>query len=180
MQMAIDDGVEVIVTLDYDTVFTLENLGDLMYAVKSYPEYDAFAPMQVSRGNDQLLMCNLDKEGLAIPETIAQPYYDYDAVPADSAHFGLTAIRVSALQKMNHPWFLGVPAADGTWGDGRIDDDIFFWRQFKRAGNQLAMCPRVTIGHMELMVRWPGRDMKAMNQPVTEYHEHGAPLEIWQ
>lgn len=180
LQMAIDEGADIVLAIDYDTVFDIEDVAELMYAVKSYPEYDAFAPMQVSRGTEDLLMCTVDKEGNAIHEHNARPYYDYDVVPVDSAHFGLTAIRTSALKKMNHPWFLGVPAPDGTWDDGRIDEDIFFWRQLKRSGGKLVMCPRVVIGHMELMIRWPGPDTHAVTQTVGNYHEHGAPAQIWQ
>jgi predicted SAM-dependent methyltransferase len=180
LQFAIDEGSDLVICMDYDTVFNLDHVAELMYAAKSYPEYDAFAPMQVSRGTEDLLMCTVDKEGNAVHEHKAKPYYDFDVVPVDSAHFGLTVIRTSALKKMNHPWFLGVPAPDGTWDDGRIDEDIFFWRQLKRSGGKLVMCPRVSIGHMELMVRWPGPDTHAVNQTVGDYHERGAPDNIWR
>lgn len=180
IQACLDDGADIILTMDYDTVFDMHHLNELMYAVKSYPEYDAFAPLQVSRGNDQLLMCKVDESGTPIAEHSARPYIETDAVPVDSAHFGLTAIRASALRKMPKPWFKAEPAADGGWGDGRVDDDIYFWRKLKRSGGQLAVCPRVAVGHMELMVRWPGPETQAIYQTVNEYHSQGAPENVWQ
>jgi len=180
LEAAMSDDVDVILTLDYDTVFDMDHLNDLMYALKSYPEYDAFAPLQVSRGNDQLLMCKVDNEGNAIESHSAKPYIELDAVPVDSAHFGFTAIRTSALKKMPKPWFKAEPAVDGGWGDGRVDEDIYFWRAFKRSGNTLAVCPRVAVGHMELMVRWPGPETLAIYQSVNDYHSTGAPENVWQ
>lgn len=180
IEMAVDDGADIILVVDYDTVFDESHVRDLLYAVRSYPEYDAFAPMQVSRGNDQLLMCNLDENGHVVASHSAKPYYDLDAVPVDSANFGLTAIRADILRKMPHPWFNGEPSPDGKWGEGRVDDDIWFWRVLKRAGGTLAVCPRVSVGHMELMVRWPGPTTEAIYQTVGEYHDKGAPAEVWQ
>jgi hypothetical protein len=125
-------------------------------------------------------MCNVDNEGVPVQGVSSKPYVELDAVPVDSAHFGLTAIRASALRNMPKPWFKSEPAVDGGWGDGRVDDDIYFWRALKRSGSQLAVCPRVAVGHMELMVRWPGPDTQAVYQTVNEYHLDGAPKNVWQ
>lgn len=70
------------------------------------------------------------------------------------------------MKRTPKPWFLGVPNADGEWGEGRTDDDIFFWKQFRKAGNRVYVTPRVVLGHGEYMVSWPGKDL---GKPVFQY-----------
>jgi hypothetical protein len=48
----------------------------------------------------------------------------------DTAHFGCTVISTRALRRTLKPWFHSKPDAEGGWGDGRIDDALWFWRQF--------------------------------------------------
>jgi hypothetical protein len=50
------------------------------------------------------------------------------------------------------PWFITTADAQGEFGDGRVDDDIHFWRQWEKAGNSLCIDPKVRIGHLEEMV----------------------------
>jgi predicted SAM-dependent methyltransferase len=180
IQQCIDDGAEIILTMDYDTVFSDEQLQDLIYTVRSYPEFAVIAPLQVSRSHQSIMMTIKDADGNIKPNHDATAWYDNDVMPVDTAHFGLTAIRVDALKSLPHPWFLGVPAQNGTWGDGRIDDDIYFWSALKKAGHKAALATRVPIGHMELMVRWPGEDMSAIYQTVGEWQENGIPENAWR
>ncbi len=53
---------------------------------------------------------------------------------------------------MKKPWFLPVPAANGGWGEGRLDDDIYFWGKWRDAGNTLFVHTGCKIGHVEEMV----------------------------
>ena len=84
----------------------------------------------------------------------------------DTAHFGCTVISTAALKRTPKPWFQGVPNKSGEWGEGRTDDDIFFWRQFRLAGNRVYISPRIVLGHGEYMVTWPGQ---RLDQPVFQY-----------
>jgi hypothetical protein len=67
-----------------------------------------------------------------------------------------------------------VPDGNGGWGEGRTDADVAFWRKWEAAGNTLHIANRVTIGHMELMVRWPGHDLSAVHQSVADWRD-----QIW-
>ncbi len=55
---------------------------------------------------------------------------------------------------MPKPWFWSTPGTNGDWEDnsGKIDDDIYFWRNWEKAGNSLYVDPNICIGHMEEMV----------------------------
>jgi hypothetical protein len=67
---------------------------------------------------------------------------------------------------MAKPWFHEQPGPDGSWGDGRTDSDISFWRQFKACGNRLYITPRVCIGHGEYVITWPSQEL---GKPVFQY-----------
>jgi hypothetical protein len=38
----------------------------------------------------------------------------------------------------------------------------------------------VAIGHAELMIRWPDRNMTAMYQHPNEFNSRGKPDEVWR
>jgi hypothetical protein len=69
-------------------------------------------------------------------------------------HFGCTVISTAALKRTPKPWFLGKPNDDGEWGEGRRDDDIYFWENFRKAGNRCYVSasrdsrPRRVHGHV--------------------------------
>jgi hypothetical protein len=103
-----------------------------------------------------------------------------ELVRCRTAHFGCTLIRVSKLMELPKPWFWGRPDANGDWGDGRTDPDISFWRAWEAAGHTLYTAARVPVGHIEVMVRWPGSDMHAVYQHPSEYHAGGKPEDVWR
>jgi hypothetical protein len=84
----------------------------------------------------------------------------------DAAHFGCTVISTRALKRCLKPWFWSTPDPNGSWNDGRVDDDIFFWKQWKASGNRCYVSPRVVIGHGEYVITYPGKDL---SQPVYQY-----------
>ena len=91
----------------------------------------------------------------------------------------MTLFRAASLTTLPHPWFLGVPNAEGLWADGKMDDDIRFWHEWRKAGKKLFMANRVSIGHMEPMVKWPGKDWQTVHQSLKDYNERGKPDEVW-
>jgi hypothetical protein len=117
------------------------------------------------------------------PVTVTLPaeWWEKPAQLADTAHFGLTVIRTSALRRTPKPWFVGIPNEKGDWGDGRRDPDIGFWHRFREAGNTVAVCPQVAIGHAELVITWPDQRLGAIHQYPTHYWEAGGrrPPEAW-
>lgn len=172
------DRPEWFLTLDYDTVFTPEQFDLLCYEMATHPEIDALAPWQCKREDDAPLCWFIDEEGNK-REEIPLTEFDKDVIQVRDAHFGLTLIRVSALEKMEHPWFLEQPNDKGMWGDGRLDPDIYFWRKWQKAGNNLFLANRVSIGHCQQMVTWIRKDTRRpIHQYLTEFQKHGPPKEV--
>jgi hypothetical protein len=167
---AIESGAEWILAFDYDTVFSLADVQKLCLLLESHPEVDAIAPLQMKRGDNTALL-NVEK-GTGDLSLLRGPLLDVTL-----AHFGCTLIRVSALKKMAHPWFWGQPNSDGQWGEGREDEDIYFWRKFREAGNRVCVAPRVSVGHLQLIVTWPDEWLRPIWQHTRDWIENGPPAE---
>lgn len=177
----VKDGFDTILTLDYDTIYDAATLRRLIDTWIDHPECDALAPIQCHRAFQSPLMTVEGENGKNKREIPYDDLFRRDVMKIRTAHFGLTLISVDALKKMPQPWFLGVPdPADGTWGDNRTDDDIYFWLKWRETGNTLYLANRVVIGHAELMVRWPGRDFRPVLQRPNDFFAEGVPLETWQ
>lgn len=175
----IEDGVDAILTIDYDTVYTAQHVQTLLRLMLLNPEADAICPMQSARGWNSVL-ATVDLPEGTDPERVPRELLDADLLKLKTGHFGLTMIRASSLKDVKKPWFLGVPAKDGSWGDGHVDEDIYFWRQWAQSGKTLFAANRVSVGHIEPMIKWPGRDLGVIHQRVADYWSEGAPKEVWK
>lgn len=142
-QDCVKDGLDWILTIDYDTMFTAEDLDGLMGWFGRTPEADAMAALQCRRQNDTPL---LTIKGATEKRITNQPF------EVTTAHFGFTLIRVEALKEIPKPWFWSQPDENGEWGDNRVDDDIWFWKQWGKAGKKVYVAPDVSVGHLEVMV----------------------------
>lgn len=180
MLMAVDDGVDAILTLDYDTIFTKEHVLELVYQMETHPEVDAVASVQMNRAKPVPLMTIRDAETGGNTYQLAREAFDPDLLKIQTAHFGLTLIRVSSLLKMPHPWFIPEPDADGNWGEARRDEDINFWRKWEAAGNSLYLANRVPVGHAELMIKWLSTEFTPIYQLPSEFAENGPPPNVWR
>ena len=150
---------DIILTIDYDSGFRREDVAKLVCLLHDNPEVDAIVPLQAKRQGQGLLAQS------AGPVDMTQPL-----VPITIGHFGLTVFRASAFGKMPKPWFQGVPDAQGSWGDGHFDPDIWFWKQFTEAGLQVRLATQVMIGHHEEMVAWVGPNLQVCYQHLSDYH----------
>lgn len=171
---AIEQGAEWILTLDYDTVFTGEQLDALCYLLATNLQADAIAPWQMKRECDYPL-AYFTTPGGACRERIPMETFDGDLTQVDTAHFGLTLLRASSFKKMAHPWFLAEPNKSGEWGEARIDEDIAFWKKWKAAGNTLYLANHVPIGHLQQLATWPDQNFRTIHQYVTDFYKEGAP-----
>ena len=176
------DECEYILTIDYDTFFTKQDVEHLLTLAMTF-QCDAVTGLQTKRedGRPMLTMKGMldgDEHVSSVPrEWFAAPVQE-----VDTAHFGCTFISTAALKRTPKPWFQGIPNEQGEWGDGRTDDDIFFWRQFRKARNRLFVSPRVVLGHGEYMVTWPG---ETLNTPVYQHStdflvNHRRPDNAWR
>jgi hypothetical protein len=164
---------EWVLTLDYDSIFEKQDVIDL-YRLATRKNLDAVAAMQIGRERDTVLITCEDAEGNA-RNSLTLEEITADAIEVATAHFGLTLVRADALRNLPKPWFHGSPASDGTWGEGRIDDDIQFWRQWKRTGFKVWQANRVRIGHIQVMVTWPDQRLAARHQYHSKYVTEGRP-----
>lgn len=179
IEKALAEGAEWILTLDYDSVYSAEVVSDLLATALAHPQVDALVPLEMSRISGVPLMTVPGADGNAVRE-IDRAAMDETLLPILTGHFGCTLLKASAVQKMEKPWFLGVPAADGGWGDGRTDDDTYFWRQWKKAGNAAFCAPRCVIGHAELYIIWPNRNLENTLQHSRDYWRDGSPMGVWR
>ena len=136
-------GADIILTIDGDSVFTADHVKRLLNIMVQEDKIDALASLQLRRGKADVLGFHQDKTSI---EWSGYP------VEVTSAHFGLTAIRVDKLMAVKKPWFFSQPDENGEWETDRMDDDIWFWNQWKEAGNSLYLDAGCRIGHLEEMV----------------------------
>jgi hypothetical protein len=160
MQQAIEIGTELAVVCDGDSLFTDADIMRLLASIEASEHIDALASMQIRRGNSTLLA---SVDGKSEMQIASEP------VQVSTAHFGLTVIDLRKLAKVEKPWFFSKPDENGEWGDKRIDDDIWFWRQWTKAGNTVYLDPQTRIGHLEEMV--------VMVDPATYQAVHAYPGE---
>jgi hypothetical protein len=167
------DKCEYLLTVDYDTFFTKEDVEHLFSLALAF-QCDALTGLQTKREDGRPMLTLKGTLGNAAAGDKAHLPMSWFAEPVqevDSAHFGCTIISTAALKRTPKPWFRSEPGPDGSWNEGRLDADIAFWKNFRDGGgNRLYVSPRVVLGHGEYMVTWPGRDLsRPVFQWATEY-----------
>jgi hypothetical protein len=161
---AAENGLDWILSLDSDSLFSAEQLSDLIHTFAQTPEADAMAALQCRRGSKFPLMTTGPNSELHI-EVDGKP------IKVTTAHFGLTLIRVESLKKISKPWFFAEPSAAGEWDDDKLDDDIWFWHQWRKAGNTIYVAPNVSIGHLEETVACFDDHFQPQHLYVTEWRK---------
>jgi SAM-dependent methyltransferase len=174
-----EDAPEWILTLDYDTIFTAEQLDALIDLARRHPEADAIAPLQASRHRTQPMLTVLDDEG-NVRTGIEREKLNVELLRTRTAHFGCTLIRAERLRALPKPWLWSQPDAKGEWGEGAIDADVWFWRQWEKAGFSLYSAMRVPVGHVDMAIRWPDINLEAIWQLPYEFLDAGVPDNIWR
>ena len=178
MSPHVDKGdCEWILTLDYDTYFTVEQFDEIARLMIENPHADAIAPMQVKRDDDKIIMGLVQEDGQPMPEgkQVTLDHFNRPLVRASWAHFGMTIIRVEALKRMTHPWFVESPNKDGRWEEHRVDADIGFWKNFALAGNKLYLAAQVAIGHCQQVVTLPDKNLRPQHAYITDLQKFGYP-----
>ena len=163
------DKAEFLLVIDYDSAFSRRDVEELFSMALAF-QCDALAPLQTKREDGRPMLTlkgtleNPPKDGHT---TLPSSWFAEPVQEVDTAHFGCTILSTAALKRCKLPWMQELPNSDGTWDEGRVDDDIWFWKQFREAGgNRVFVSPRVILGHGEYMVTWPGKDL---GKPVFQY-----------
>lgn len=158
---AVSQGVDWILTIDSDSLFNAQHLSHLLTIFGSNPQVDALAALQCRRGKPFPLMTVEGSKGIEVA--------DKQPVKVTTAHFGLTLIRMEDLLEVPKPWFFARPDDAGEWGDERLDDDIWFWHQWKQNGKNVYVAPDVSIGHLEETVAVFDDDLNPQHEYVNEW-----------
>lgn len=168
-------NVKYIYTVDYDSVFTAAQMMELYYLAEDYPEADAICGTQVGRDRDTVLMTIRGSDGKNKPGVLRSEV-ESDLLKVNTAHFGLTILRAEKFATLKKPWFLHHPDENGEWEEGRIDEDIHFWRNWEACGNTVYQANNVRLGHMQQMITWPNDELQPVHQYLGDYRKHGPPV----
>lgn len=163
---ALEDGIDWILAIDYDSMVKPEHLSRMMDWFGKRPDIDALAPIQMRRGQHYPLMTVAGQKETEV---------GWEPMLVTTAHFGLTLLRVDALRDIPKPWFKGQPDINGEWNDNKLDDDIWFWHQWRLAGKNIYVAPDVSIGHLELMVSEFDAHMQPQHYHVGEWRKRNYP-----
>ena len=175
IRAAIDKGFDYIITTDYDSLFSSENVGTLIKLMDDNPEADAICSAQMGRFSGLLIST---KSGTIDSKDLKTK----DLVEIDRGAFGLTILRASSFTDLKKPWFTHTPDSNGDWASNsdKVYDDIYFWKNLAECGKKVFLAPRVVIGHLELLIKWPDENMNEMYETMKDYREHGAPADCWK
>jgi len=179
IEEAITENPEYILTLDYDTMYQKRDVEDLLLLATAHPEIEAIAPLQQSRFRDSAMFVIENKDGTIVSQ-MKRDELKAELLPVKTAHFGCTLLRTDRIKDMSKPWFHSTPDKDGGWGDGRIDDDVYFWYKWEAEKRTLALAPHVVVGHGEFMIRWPDETMQPLHQLCSDFWKHGPPSDTWK
>jgi predicted SAM-dependent methyltransferase len=172
-----DPNCQFVLTLDYDTLFTAEDVVELYRLMRAYPEADAICPLQSKRSSRDALFNICDENGKLKNTAYVSDFWN-NLTRVTTGHFGLTMFRAETLRNHPRPWMVPRPDSDGRWSDNKVDADIDFWFRWRDAGRTLYLANKVVVGHLEEVVSWPGPDFSPIHQSWGEYCETGRPAEV--
>lgn len=165
---------DYIFVLDYDTLFSPNDVRGLLRLIVEHPEADAICSVQMRRQHDTVLLRELGEEKGGIKNAD----YSGELTQIHLGHFGLTVLRAERLKDLPKPWFLALPNNNGEWDDGRSDPDVYFWAKWHQYGRTLYQANKIRVGHMQLIVTWPGKGFQPIHQYMNEYRKGGPPAVV--
>jgi len=177
IEKQIEVNADYIFVVDYDTYFTKNQTIKLLQMMQEHPEADAILPLQMKRECDIPLIGKTDEKKVVYTELPTEDF-DCELMPVTTGHFGLTIFRTSSFAKLKKPWFLPIPDSDGGWGEGRRDEDIYFWHNFAESGLKAFLAPKIGLPHLQLIATIPGRledGLKPEHRYVSDLEKDGLP-----
>lgn len=176
IEEALDGGAEYIMTLDYDTLFTIEDTLELYHLLQVYPEADAVCALQSKRGDESVLI-GLSEEERAVANSMT---FARNLTRVTTGHFGCTMFRADKLRSQPRPWMMPRASSNGRWDRGSdcVHPDIQFWHDWAAENKTLYLANRVIVGHMEEKITWPSQDFTPIYQSLEEYMKGGKPAGV--
>lgn len=167
MENAIAECCDIIVTIDSDSIFNAGHINRLLAVLCNDDSVDALASMQARRSMAYPLFTTGADKVQSVSVQADVPFR------VSTAHFGLTVIKVEKLLQVAKPWFFAQPSEAGTWhkDSSKIDDDVWFWRQWAKADNTLYVDPGCCIGHMEEMVSYYDEQLNLKHVYPADWHD---------
>lgn len=145
--------VDYILTMDYDTLFTAQDVADLVTLAVDNPDVDVIIPCLTKREGNGLCAHTKEQDPTKAGVNLNDPL-----IPIQLGHFGLTLFKASAFDRLEKPWMMPAPSERGDWGDGHVDADMNFWLNCERAGLNVRLARYVRVGHIEYMATIPNAD----------------------
>ena len=180
IQKLIDEGADLILTIDYDTVYERKDIESLIQIMYDNPEASAVVPIQIGRGQNQILTSLKTKTGQPRGLVSSREFIENDTTKIATGHFGLTILRAKDLLGLPHPWFHDKPNIDNQWGPGRVDADIWFWKLLEKNKKTVLLANRVVVGHLELLCTLPDKDLKpTIHMLPSDFSDNGKPEDVW-
>lgn len=164
---------EFLLVMDYDSFFTQQDVEEL-FALTIAFGCDALTGLQTKRedGRPMLTLKGTQGQKTDGKSSLPKSWFGQPVQEVDAIHFGCTIISTAALKRTKKPWFWSSPNEDGQWRDGRTDEDMYFWKNFRESGNRVYVTPRIALGHGEYVVTWPNRDLSGpVFQWTTAFNE---------
>ena len=166
-----------LLTLDYDSFFTVYDVARLYALMEEHPEIDALCPIAMCRYPIlKPAFTQADENGNRV-EKISREELEAPLLEIVCGHFNLAIFRAEALQELPKPWFWSQPDDDGRWGEKSLAQEQYFWRNWHRSGRTIYQANHVVIGHLDTVVLWPGNNLQPFLQFENEYLQVGKPPE---
>ena len=166
MQMMLEDLVRIdcdyAITVDWDSVFTADDIHKLLSYAVQCDDIDAITGVQVRRGKADTLATAFGQTELK---------YEGKPLRISTAHFGLTVIDLHKLRDIPKPWFWSQPNSEGCWTGEKIDDDVYFWKQWEKHGRTLYLDPSVRLGHLEEVVTIHDENLRVVQMYPADWSE---------
>lgn len=177
METCLAHGAEFVLTLDYDTVFSGQDVLELYRLMRAYPQADACCAVQMRRGEKHALFTMKDAQGNT-RGVVGKHEFNRNLTHVYTGHFGLTMFRASSLASLPRPWMNGKPDKDGRWGEAKCDPDVDFWVNWNNNGKKLYLANKVVVGHIVEVASWPGQNFEPVYQSIQDYRTQGIPASV--
>lgn len=175
LEGAIADGFDYALTVDFDSIFDRRHVEALISLAKRNPSADAIVPWQIKRDSTDRIF-GVRREDGAFRRRFDEAEFEPELMPIDVGHFGLTLIRLEALERLSRPLLQAIPDSKGGWDGEHVDADIAFWNQARERGLKIYLATKIRIGHLQQVVTWPTSDFGIEHQFVEEFRREGAPF----
>jgi len=106
LEDAVEAGIDIAVTVDFDSVFRPDQLRQLIDVIVNSDHIDALAALQSRRGAAQPLF---NPDGEYEVGKVCEVAFEGEPLKVSTAHFGLTAIKLARLKDVPKPWFFSKP-----------------------------------------------------------------------